>query len=84
MMDKMCKKLLLVTELIFCNTAKANGKILLGFCRGNQGDPNLWVGLQKYAYDSILFIELKTCSVIKGAQFPNKWLWGASCFNESF
>jgi len=41
-------KLLLFTELIFCNNTKANGKILLGFCWGKQGDAIFWVGLQKY------------------------------------
>jgi len=37
MMNKMFKnqKLLLVTELIFHNKPKANGKILLSFCWGN-------------------------------------------------
>jgi len=33
-------KLLLVTELIFCNDPKANGKKHSGFSRGNQGDGN--------------------------------------------
>ncbi len=31
-------KLLLVNVLIFCNSPKVNGKILLGFWRENQGD----------------------------------------------
>jgi len=30
--------LLLVAELIFCNNL--NGKLLMGFCWGNQGDAN--------------------------------------------
>jgi len=39
--NKKCKhhKPLLVTELLFCNNPEANGKILLRFCRGNQGEP---------------------------------------------
>jgi len=36
------------TVLLFCNNPKASGKVLLSFCRGNQGDVNLRVGLHKY------------------------------------
>ncbi len=43
MMNKMCKnhKNVFVTELIFSVNPKAKGKILLGFCGGNQGDANV-------------------------------------------
>lgn len=45
-----CKnhKPLLATELIFFNNLKANEKVLLAICRGNQGVAKFWVGLQKY------------------------------------
>ena len=41
-------KHMFATELIFCNNPKPNGKIPLAFCRGNKGDANFRIGLQKY------------------------------------
>ncbi len=48
-MNKTCKnhKLLLVTELIFCNNPKDNWNILSGFCWRNQSDTDFQVGRQK-------------------------------------
>lgn len=52
----MCKyhKLLLAAELIFCSNPKSNVKIPLAFCRGNQGDANFRVGLQRYVIPAAL------------------------------
>jgi len=49
MKNKMYKThpFLLVTEFIFCNNPKANAKMWLGVCCGNQGDANFQAGLQK-------------------------------------
>ncbi len=60
-MNEMCKnhKLLWVTELIFCNNPKADGKIVLGFSRENQVGANVCVGLQKCHHCSALLIILK-------------------------
>ncbi len=58
-MKNICKnqELLLVTELILCNSLKANGKILLGFCQRNQ------FGLQKYVITIALNKKAKIHSV---------------------
>ncbi len=50
----MCKdrKKKLYNKIIFYNNPKANGKIPLGFCPGNQCDANFQVGLQKYIITS--------------------------------
>lgn len=63
MMNKVCKndKLLLVTELFFSNNLKANGKILLGFFRGNQGYTNFRFGLQIYIITSALYLIKTKC-----------------------
>lgn len=38
----------MVTELIFCNDLKADGKFFLGCYQGNQGDAKFRAGQQKY------------------------------------
>jgi len=52
------EQILLVTERIFCNNTKANGKILFCFCRVNQG-ANLRFGLQKYVLTAAFYSSLK-------------------------
>ncbi len=49
-MSKMCKKPLLITELIFYNNPKTNGKIIFAFVE--EPKPNFEVGLQKYAINA--------------------------------
>ncbi len=41
---------------------KASGKILLGFCRGNQGDVNLRVGLQNMS--SLLHCCIRAANIL--------------------
>lgn len=48
-------KPLMVTELSFCNKAKANGKIILGFCRGNQDDANFWSAKIFHHFSALLW-----------------------------
>ncbi len=60
MLNKTCKNHTfqsLHTEFILCNNPKASGKILLGFCQGNQGDANFRVGLglQKHIITAALY-----------------------------
>lgn len=54
---------------IFCNNPRANGKILLGFCRWNQVDANLGVGLQKY----IIAAALYSCFVDTSSDQPKEF-----------
>ncbi len=46
-----------MTELIFANNPKVNGKVLLGFCRGYQRDAYFWVGIQKHVSTAALYFE---------------------------
>jgi len=61
------EQILLVTERVFCNNTKANGKILFCFCRVNQGVANFRFGLQKYVLTAAFY------SSLKWTEHPQKW-----------
>jgi len=42
-------------KLLFCSNPKALMKIPLAFCRGNQGDANIWVVLQEHVIPAALY-----------------------------
>lgn len=68
-MNKICKsyKLLLVTELIFCNNLKT--KVLLGFCGGIQGDHVLgWSTKVDHHCGALLVESMLRCPADQEAQ----------------
>lgn len=73
MMNKTCKndKPLLVTDLIFYKSPKANGKILLGSCWGNQSDKK-WV--KKYVIAAALYSYVWYVNVVLNRFFLVNWM----------
>ncbi len=68
-MSKMSKNQTLVG--IFCNNPRANGKILLGFCRWNQVDANIWEDDQTYG----AWKYVHTCSHLYSAAMARMRRW---------